>query len=138
MANPKMAKFYRGCYASNRIPKPIGPFPFSLISNWDRYSMPGTHWIALFVPHDGECIYFCSYGLPPNEEILNYLQNHFQKFTRNLHGFQSPGATNCGKYCILFIYFMSIGWNFDHFINYLSNFKNSDHFVNDFFQKINE
>lgn len=95
--------------------------------------------MALFIPGKRVCYYFCSYALPPNREIAEYLRRcNFDKIHRSAHGFQSIGAKNCGKYCIAFCFLMSRGWSFDKFLKLLSDSENTDHFVNEFVDKIIE
>lgn len=125
--------FYRGCFPSNQIPPPKSPFPNSFIINTEPAGREGAHWVALFIPRQKECYYFCSYALDPPKEIAEYLRSNFGKIQRNVYGFQSIRAKNCGKYCIIFCYFMSQGWKFEKFIKFISEFENSDHFVNKFF-----
>lgn len=131
-------RFYRGCFPSNKIPPPKMPFPNSFIINTEPAKSEGAHWIALFVPRSKICYYFCSYALPPTGGISDYLRTNFDQIHRNQRAFQSPNSKNCGKYCILFCYFMSFGWSFEHFLKFLSKFENSDHFVNNFVNKIIE
>lgn len=131
-------KFYRGCFPSNKIPLPRPSFPNSFIINTEPAEKEGAHWIAVFIPRPRVCYYFCSYALPPFGEIASYLRTNFGWIHRNKRAFQYANSKNCGKYCILFCYFLSIGWSFDNFLKFLSNIENTDHFVNNFVNKIIE
>ena len=106
----------------------------------DTAKNDGSHWVALYARNKSDVVYFDSYGLEPNEYIKEYLGN-FRKITRNVRIFQSLISNVCGHYCVYFLYFMSLGLDFEKIIRTLHCAENSDvlvrKFVSNFFSKIN-
>lgn len=97
----KNRKFAVGVYAADLIPKTFTR-PAAFIVNTDDYGQPGTHWIAVFIPHKGRIEFFDSYGLPP------YIENHIlflrkRSWTHNDREIQSLTSTVCGHYCLLYL-----------------------------------
>ena len=100
---------------------------FGAIFNTDKNHEPGQHWIALFVNLiKGEISYFDSVGKGPppeiNKLILRFQKqgNEYFKGTKkirvNVNKTQhQQGNTECGIYCISFIYHMLITDNFNKF-----------------------
>ena len=97
-----------------------------------------SHWIAIYAKSRGHAYYFDSYGADPNKYVAEYLLN-YRRVTRNLRPFQSLISTVCGHYCVYFIYFMSLGLDFDKLLRTLHCSYNSDilvrKFVLNFFRK---
>lgn len=94
---------------------------FGVVFNTDPSYKPGQHWIAIFVNvEEGKFFFFDSTGTPPPNEInilLNRLgmeaKEYFEKEKRGkkaeicinakIHQLEN---TECGVYCLYFIYFM--------------------------------
>lgn len=138
--NPKMDAVFRGCFPCNELPDPITlKYPAALIVNLDPDFLEGSHWIALYAYGLGrEVIYFDSYALPPNILINNDFLFHFPRVVRNKKQYQAFKTETCPLYCILFIYFLSIGYPFTYYIRLLDNCYNTDLFVRDMINKLIE
>lgn len=138
--NPKMEKVYRGSFPCDDLPNPSSLiYPAALIVNLDPSFFDGSHWIAIFAYGKGrEVIYFDSYAIPPNILINNDFLSYFPRVIRNKRAYQAFNTETCPLYCILFIYFLSIGYSFNYFIRLLENCYNSDLFVKDIINKLIE
>ena len=124
--NKKMRKVYNylGTYALDELQNlRIRLFPSFLIINLDLRKNSGTHWIGLALYHND--IYVCdslgtilsTFRFPT--ELVNFL--HLISFKKQLHitnQLQSLSSTNCGKFCTVFIYKMSISNNYLSFLSY--------------------
>ena len=89
----------------------------SLIINLqDNDKGNGTHWIATYKNND-RVYYFDSYGVDPPNEILEYYS--LPILTHNFQ-IQKLNETNCGEYCVLFLYLMNKGLHYEDIILSLS------------------
>lgn len=129
--NQRTRRIFKGCYPCNQLPDPSHlNYPAAMIVNLDPKGFDGSHWIAIFASGIGrELTYFDSYCLPINIFINNDFLIHFPKVTRNKQIYQSYSANTCPYYCILFIYFLSIGYPFSYFLKILDTTTQSDLFV---------
>jgi hypothetical protein len=137
--NQKTNNVFRGCFPCNLIPNPSTmKHPSALIVNLDPHIFRGSHWVAIFTNGmERQVIYFDSYALPINLLINNFLSK-FPKIIRNKRSYQAYNAETCAQYCILFIYFLSLGYSFDYFLELLDNCGQSDLFVRNMINKIIE
>lgn len=129
--NHKTQKTFKGCFPCNLLPDPTSlEYPATLIVNMDPHPLEGSHWIAIFANGLGkEVYYFDSYALPIHIQINNDFLTHFPKVVRNKTTYQSFNANTCAQYCILFVYFLSIGYSFTYFLQILDRSIYSDLFV---------
>lgn len=126
--NTSTRKYYMGCYPSDKIPN-IKKYPSSIVVNMDNSNEPGSHWVALFVPHKEHAYYFDSFGLKPsNKNIVDYLKR-FTHITRQKFVIQSIASNVCGIYVVFFIYLCSRGYTMRKINTMLSRIKNRDLFV---------
>lgn len=133
LKNRVTRKFYYGTYPANLIPK-IDTFPASLVVNMDNSNLPGSHWVAMFLPNENTCYYFDSFGFEPsNKNITNFLKNFI--VVKNEKIFQSFLTENCGYYVIFFIHMCSLGFKPDYIKRKLSSQINPDIFVIDYVNK---
>ena len=70
-----------------------------------------AHWQAIHKRGDYK-VFFCSYGSPPSDDIKNYLGKHI--LTSNLR--IQENDSNCGYWCVLILYLLSQGFNFESII----------------------
>lgn len=98
----------------------------------DKSDKEGTHWAAIWAKRPNQVYYFDSYGEKPNKTIHSYLVNHFDKIIHNKQKFQSIFSNVCGHYTLSFIYFMSIGFEFEAVLRMFKNSNSPDHFVREF------
>ena len=81
--------------------------------------------------------YFDSICLPVPPFILAFL-NCFPKWLKNSRPYQSPLFDTCGHHCISFVYFLSLGYPFDAYLNLLERSHNPDLFVKKLVNKLVE
>ena len=129
------AKYYQGCFACDTISRNT-LYPCSIVINFDSSMFTGSHWVAVFATSPFQAFYFDSLSMDsPSMPIINYL-SAFKHVYRNKIRFQNLNSNICGKYVVVFIYFMSKYLNFNKFITLLSSHDNADYFINEFYRKI--
>src|SRR5689334_890661 len=115
-------KYFIGCFASDKIPSTINVYPASMVIHLDRESNEGTHWIALFIINSTTIYIFDSLlisKLP--SPIVNFI-SMFPKQIKNKTILQSPLSTTCGQHCIVFLYFISLGYTYEKYLKTILNF----------------
>lgn len=130
------AGIFRGVFASDKLP---GVTPLrqgqtgdrAFIVNIDPSGMPGSHWIAIYVPKvpDQPIEYFDSYGLVPYVKSIQTfvgLPDQFVLF--NDITLQAPFSSTCGQYSLLYIYLRAHEFSFN---DILSVFRWSNPWFND-------
>ena len=132
--NPITARYFRGTYAADKLPKYIEHVPTAYVVNEDFSWNPGTHWVAIFVRTLHHVEYFDSLGNAPTPTIAEYLTS-FPYITRNVNAYQSKFSTVCGLYTMFFIYLCSLGYSIEHIELILSEQSNPDKFVTEFINK---
>ena len=104
-----------GVYACNQLPKRIKKGCF-IIVNSDPSYMAGQHWFAIYFKNN-TCYFFDTFGRKPqNKFIIEFIKNNSNILKYNSTKIQNIYSINCGIYCILFITFISKGFNPDFFI----------------------
>jgi hypothetical protein len=122
-------RFFIGCYPSDGLPDPKSiQYPSAFIVNLDPHQFAGSHWIAIYVKRE-EAYYFDSLALPVNEIIDESFLKEFPRVRKNAKAYQSPDNNTCAHHCISFIYFISIGYDFDQYLKLLDTNFNADLFV---------
>ena|SRR5437764_8237204 len=100
----KNYKKFLGVFSINLLPYVFAKRPSGLIVNLDPSYKPGSHWVAIYLPRYGPAHYFDSYGSPPPDEIVGFLNRNSKKgWHYNSMKFQGDLTTLCGYYCILFL-----------------------------------
>lgn len=102
----KTRNSFLGVFASDQLPRRIQQYPACFISNVDKSSEPGSHWVAFYLLSPDEAEFFDSYGNAPaffRGPVSNYA-THFSRLTFNPHILQSPVTAVCGQYCIFYLY----------------------------------
>lgn len=94
--------------------------PSSLILNSDPKDKPGQHWLAIFCPRKGPLEFFDSFGFPPEFYSLEPYDFTHQRFS-----YQARLSALCGHYCIMFIYFRSMGKSYGYIIAHLNSHTSS-------------
>ena len=93
-----MGQKFNGVFARDRLPlrRKNGGY----IINFDLFSQPGSHWVAVYV-HGDLVEYFDPFGRAPHHtEILFFLGNNF---TFNSVQLQPIFSKYCGHYCIYYL-----------------------------------
>ena len=102
--NPYTRKYFIGTFAANKCPKK--PIPNTcFVSNTHPNTLPGQHWIAIYVKRDGNLYYFDPYGIPP----FSIYHATLMKKSSDGHGtynrkqVQTLYSSTCGAHCINFL-----------------------------------
>ncbi len=90
-----------GVFPSDKLPAQING-PCALIVNFDPATMPGSHWVAIFINCQGVAEYFDSYGQPPTVTSIQTFLKGFHRCRFNKKRLQGPFSSVCGHYCIYF------------------------------------
>lgn len=99
-----LKRFYRGTYASNKLPPTRALKPCSkcfLIVNLDPDTMGGSHWVLLYI-RGQTCCYFDSFGNAPKGAIKRYIQRNFSLLKYNCVTAQKDTSVVCGGNCPVF------------------------------------
>jgi len=117
---------YYGVYPRDRIPR-LMQTPAGIIVNTDPHSKPGTHWVAIYVDEYRRGAFFDSYGRPPLREFASFMQRNSVVSEYSHRMLQDVSSNVCGEYCVLYLYYRSIGVGMSEFLDLFS----SDTVVND-------
>lgn len=112
--HPLTKSNFWGVFASDQLEYPT-KLPASLIVNVEPSSKSGSHWISLYIAHNGDAIYFDSLAQPPLENASRL----FRIVERNRTPVQSVFSSVCGELCMLFIFLKSAKVSFSDIIYYL-------------------
>jgi hypothetical protein len=52
--DPVTRKTFCGVFPSDKLPQTIEKYPCGFVANTDQSSKPGTHWVAFYLPSEGE------------------------------------------------------------------------------------
>lgn len=64
----------------------------------------GTHWVCVYNdPKSHQIEYFDSYGLPPTQNVLNFLKSTHKEVVMNNSMLQRLGTGPCGYFCCYYI-----------------------------------
>ena len=129
MKNPVTKKSYIGTIPGCLIPS-IKSKRYSFITNTDLHHEHGEHWNA-WVVHGDKILFFDSFGRDPRDpsfpEIYKDVLNRFETFKYTKTQIQNVTSSTCGYYCIHFLYVLSLGLDFDFFMNeYMDDFRRND------------
>ena len=121
---------YLGAYPACEIPKSRKKRYF-FITNTDQHDEPGTHWTAWMV-EDGNVEFFDSFGRSPNNYQMPYEFKKYilgKKVSYSALRVQEFSSSTCGYFCIYYIYFRSLGLDYEYIIKELTNLKDNDDIV---------
>lgn len=94
---------FRGVYARNRLPRRL-TYPTALIANTDPDTLPGTHWVAVYIDSNGRGEYYDPAGRPPlHQTFLNFMNKQCTSWTFNTVRVQEVGSSVCGQHCIFYL-----------------------------------
>ena len=100
----------------------------AFITNTDKSSGKGEHWLSVFYDRKSNCQFFDSIGFGPEiYGMENFLLSTSKSIQINKYPIQSVFSELCGYYSILFILTRSRGISFNNFLKYFD----SDTFNND-------
>ena len=86
------------------LPPTPNPIECGILNHDDRDG-PGTHWTC-WHKRQGLKVYFDSYGLPPPDEMVDYLRPEIRYNTDEL---QRRGDVVCGHFCLHVLKLLSEG-----------------------------
>ena len=135
MNNPVTKKYYIDTFPGCVIPA-VKSKKYSFITNTDLHDQRGEHWNAWMVQGQ-KVLFFDSFGRDPSNsifpEIYKELLNGFKILNYTKTRVQNFTSSTCGYYCIHFIYLLSLGLDFEFFLNeYTDDFRKNDIAVIDF------
>ena len=112
--------------------------PCSFIINTDPSSLPGQHWVTIFVPRIGKIEYFDSYGRPPDDsKIMDFIKINGGEWDFNDKRIQGVQTITCGKFCVLYIAYRSVGISKKYFLNlFTNNLDQNEMLINHLFNKL--
>lgn len=112
--------FRNNVFAANRLPIRVS-LPIYLISNLDPDTMPGSHWVAVYINNNGVGEYFDSFGRKPQGHLEQFLNKNCKYFVCNGKVIQNYLSPVCGMYCLLYIYCRHKSISMYEFINMFCN-----------------
>lgn len=112
--------------------------PCAIIANTDDSTKAGTHWIAMYLSHDGRGTYFDSYGVPPRDlRFIRCLRRNCRSYQCNRKQLQCLTTSVCGHYCIVVLYWLSNGLSLSSFLrNFTNDTERNDKLIVKMFRKI--
>jgi len=101
------------------------------ISNTQKSTQPGEHWVCFYVNDRNVCSYFDSYGRNPSEN------RYFEKYLKTARSFetterryQGDFSSCCGQYCVFYLALRSRDYSHSRIMACLSkNYEENDKFV---------
>src|SRR6266700_3613809 len=102
---------FMGVFPRDILPD-VTNFPASLIINTDTSDKSGEHWVAVYISNRGFGEYFDSYGLKPLYKEFIYFMDKYcpNGWQYNSTPIQGLVSTNCGQYCVVYVFLKSIGF----------------------------
>lgn len=97
---------FHGVVSRDALPMNPSHKELLLIINTDTSNLPGQHWVA-FIVRRGVGFYFDPMGYPPPLMVTNWIQYNYDKWSSNMRRVQMANSTNCGYFCLHFLYFAS-------------------------------
>lgn len=120
-----------GVYPSDKLPRERKAGCY--IVNEDVHAKPGSHWVAVFIPPEGGCEYFDSYGRAPAVKHLQNWLKPYSEVVQNLCQVQAYFSTTCGHHCLYVLYNRARDVPYQEIIqSYSSNLAENDTLVRDF------
>ena len=123
----KDQKQFIGCFPIDKIPS-LNKND-SIIINTDSQNEEGTHWMGLKITSKNLCLFFDSFGEPPNINVINSLSKKFTKLVYSSMQIQSVFSNKCGEFSMQFICMVNDRKSFN---NFLSQFDHKNLLANDF------
>ena len=106
--------------------------PSIFIVNTDPISLPGDHWIALYM--DDTCEHFDPDGFSPRPYFETYLMAKGSKYKYNGKRVQDYISETCGRFCLIYYYFRARNFTFEEILNmFTDNLKLNEIIVSTFY-----
>ena len=121
-SDPHTSRDFIGVFAADKTPRTLTRFPCSMVFNTDIASKPGEHWVSVFIDVNGYGEFFDSFGLQPQSEFLELMNNHCKAWVSNKQMVQNVMSSACGYYCIAHIHTRSkLNLSMFQFVNLFDN-----------------
>jgi hypothetical protein len=119
-ADCKLSTVYVGTFPCDMLPSMVD-HPAALVINTDPSTMPGSHWVAIYVDSGGRGEYFDSYGdAPENVECVKFLNTNCRggrNWIFSKKELQAMDSNVCGQYCVGFLKWRVRGGSLEEFQN---------------------
>jgi hypothetical protein len=120
--------YFNNVYAIDMLPSSF-TLPAIFIVNLDPHTLPGSHWVAIYISNLGYGEYFDSYGMKPlQHRLLYFLRLHTKYWTYNTCRLQGVISNVCGQYCCLYALYRASGQTMSAFTD---EFTHANYCLND-------
>jgi len=102
----------------------------ALVINLDDCTLPGSHWVSIYIDSNHKCEYFESYNREPNETLKQYMRKYTTNMKYNKKCIQQPLTATCCQLCIYYLVWRSSGVPMKNFVHSLDK-SYADEFVKD-------
>ena len=126
---------YLGVFPRDQLPTSFIRCPSAYVANTDPSSQPGTQWVAFYHESPSSLEFFDSYSIHPSVSRFP-LSPNFKILDINSTPIQSLHSSDCGQYCIFYLYQRSRGIPYYDIVSELRRNKNPDLFVRMFSSKL--
>ncbi len=118
-SDPHVKPLFQGVFPVDKLPHAV-PKPSCMVVNTGPSTLPGSHWVAIYIT-ETEAYYFDSYGkAPKNENIRKFLKKNSNTWYFSGKRLQGDLTTTCGQYCVLFLMHSCRGVPMQEFLDHFS------------------
>ena len=97
-------KLFKGVFPCDCLPMREFSLPYAMVINTDPASLPGTHWVALYVDESNHAEFFDSFGRPlSNKYIVDFIDSQCTSACWNAVCIQSDFSQKCGQFSLGYI-----------------------------------
>jgi hypothetical protein len=134
--NKRTSISFRGVYACDKLPKNV-PTSSLYVCNTDPSTLPGEHWIVIYIDSKKRADFFDSFGMHPSVKIFEtFLNNNSVVWSHSNKVVQHPFSDACGYHCIFFAFHRCLGFNMNAIVNmYTNNLMYNDAIVKEFIRE---
>ncbi len=129
--------YFNGVYSIDNINNAPNSYPLYIICNTAPRWTKGEHWIAIYIRNKEHCEFFDSYGRKPKIEFLRFLKSRCKKIICNRKKIQSEFTSNCGGYCIYYLFYKTRQYSMKDITKNLND-KKINQFINSLYSPNNE
>ena len=128
---------FLGTFPCDIQPDVSGLKSFSAVFNESKHSDPGSHFVCIYA-NEKKLFYFDSMGLSlENDYIKLFAYSCGRTVIPSSIQIQSLDSIMCGFFCICFLLYMSLGFDFKNFFDcFSSDLKLNDTIVIDFIKNM--
>ena len=126
---------YLGVFSRDELPHSFTRYPSAYVANTDPSSLPGQHWVAFYHLSPTHLEFFDSYGCPPDDYHFP-IPPTITQIDINSNQIQSNNSSDCGQYCIFYLYQRAHDIPLSEIIKALRTTSNPDLFVRTFHSKL--